>query len=346
MYTYPYPNNPHYFSPIKTTASEHSMRDSLYEYLEMKIHSSFDFNKIKKVTVLGSFDRSCEISKFEKTGKLFNYMRPTIHINNTSAEIRCFPGIDYVFHYSNIISTYSNILNHPIHINCILPNEELCWNEICNSSLNSLPQVDTIIMGYVEGLDFISNDSKWSGSGTFLYKKITISSGDALLLGCKHTYWGEIAGRIVTFLAMLGVKKIIYAGKLGTLNPLYLPNNTIATGDCSLLPNGKLIKWNNLFSSKSNDIIKYGTHITIPSVLQETKNWVRNTKPLFSFVDPEIGHMAYAALNSNIQFSYLHIVSDNLSKKYSFDLSNERKEDVIISRKKLLEIISTNILEL
>lgn len=54
-------------------------------------------------------------------------------------------------------------------------------------------------MGYVEGLDFLSDDKEWKGRGNFLYKQIKIKSGNAILLGCKHTYWGEIAGRIISF---------------------------------------------------------------------------------------------------------------------------------------------------
>lgn len=59
-----------------------------------------------------------------------------------------------------------------------------------------------------------------------------------------------------------------------------------------------------------------------------------------------IGHMAYAAQNTNIKFSYLHVVSDNLSHKYSFDLSNERKDNVIENSKALMRIIGQAIVEI
>lgn len=227
-----------------------------------------------------------------------------------------------------------------------IPSEEQCWNEICKSSLSNIPKVDTVVMGYVEGLDFLSNDKEWKGSGNFLYKQIKIKSGNAVLLGCKHTYWGEIAGRIVTFLSLLGVKQIIYSGKLGTLNASYVPNEIIATGNVSLLPNGEIVTWNNMFETVSSEYIRFGKHITLPSVLQETKQWVEDSSQEYSFVDPEIGHMAYAAQNTNIKFSYLHVVSDNLSHKYSFDLSNERKNIVIDNRKALMRIIGQAIVKL
>ena len=121
----------------------------------------------------------------------------------------------------------------------------------------------------------------WNGKGNFLYKRIKIKSGDAILLGCKHTYWGEIAGRIVTFLSLLGVKRIIYLGKLGILNASFVPNEIIATGNTSLLPNGEIITWENMFETVSNENIRYGRHVTLPSVLQETMQWVKNTNQEF-----------------------------------------------------------------
>ena len=199
-------------------------------------------------------------------------------------------------------------------------------------------------MGYVEGLDFLSSDTTWQGSGNFLYKTLKTKSGTALLLGCKHTFWGEIAGRIVTYLAEMGVKRIIYSGKLGTLNPNLVPNQCLATGNSSILPNGQVVIWKNLFENINHHEIFHGVHITMPSVLQENINWALTKKETISFVDPEIGHMAYAAQTSGIEYSYLHIISDNLSCKYQYDLSNERENNVITYRQILLKIIGQAII--
>ena len=40
-----------------------------------------------------------------------------------------------------------------------------------------------------------------------------------------------------------------------------------------------------------------------------------------------------------MQFGYLHIVSDNLAKKYVQDLSNERRGDVLRGRRKLMAVV-------
>lgn len=346
MYKYPMPIDKNYFSLLQMSPQIHSMGDSLYSYLKIKIHSNLELDKIKKINIIGKFDRSNGVSNNEKDGKLFNFMRPTINLCGDEVELRCFPGIDYVFHFSNVLSSYSYLMNYKIDINCMLPSEEICWKELCNSSLKNIPKVDTVIMGYVEGLDFLSYDKEWLGEGNFLYKRINTKSGKAILLGCKHTYWGEIAGRIIVFLSMLGVKRVIYSGKLGTLDSQCIPNESIATGNMSRLPNGELVIWDNLFESYTSPLINKGAHITVPSVLQETKWWVEQTKNEFMFVDPEIGHMAYAAQQNNIQYSYLHIVSDNLSRKYSYDLSNERKIEVISKRCELMKTIGEAIRQL
>lgn len=63
-----------------------------------------------------------------------------------------------------------------------------CWKALEESTLKYIPRVDTVIMGYVEGLEFLSEDKNWQGNGNFLYKSIKIKSGQAILLGCKHTF--------------------------------------------------------------------------------------------------------------------------------------------------------------
>jgi hypothetical protein len=74
----------------------------------------------------------------------------------------------------------------------------------------------------------------------------------------------------------------------------------------------------------------------MPSVLDKTKDWVLSAEIKYDFVDPEIGQMAKAAEEGGAQYGYLHIISDNLAKKYERDLSNERFADVIQSRKRLM----------
>lgn len=341
MYYYPI-DSMEYFSKLLTISPNmHTMGSSLKRYMEIKIHPLLNRNNYSQIVVQNKFDRSCGISSKEKSDKLFNYIRPTATLRGTTININCFPGIDYIFHYGNILKSYLALTNKKVNIIHNIPNENDCWKAIAESGLKCIPKPHTVIMGYVEGLQWISNDSMWQGDGNFLWKRVNLSTGEGILLGCKHTYWGEIAGRIVSFLAMNGVKRIIYSGKLGTLNPHLTPNTTIATGNSSILPNGKSICWTNIFENIVDEQVYNGVHITVPSVLQETNDWLNMHKYDIDFVDPEIGHMALAAQRSQIEFSYFHIISDNLAKKYETDLSNERNKEVIDNRKKLFHKMGT-----
>lgn len=342
MYTYP--SKPDLFKElIRTNSKQHSMGESLKTYLELKIHPYLSLCNYDRIRVVGKFDRTAGVSANEKD-KTFNWIRPTaVKKGNNTLELRCFPGKDYVYHYANIVNVYmSQYLDYNATIYYNIPSEMECWEAIEKSELKNLPSVKTVIMGYVEGLAFLSKDKEWIDCGMYQYNYI---SDDAILLGCKHTYWGDIAGRIVTYLSSRGTQQVIYAGKLGTLNESIVPNTCIATGNKSILPNGKSVTWENLFSPNSHSSIIEGVHITLPSVLQETKEWVECNKLRAQYVDPEIGHMAYAAKQNRIRFSYLHIISDNISAKYSEDLSNERILEVIEKRKGLLHIIGNCIRE-
>lgn len=346
MYNYPV-NDFNYFSKLLDVSPNfHSMGNSLIRYMKIKVHPLLDKCDYKKVVVQGLFDRSSGISSKEKNDKLFNYIRPTAITRKTILYINCFPGIDYVFHYGNIMKSYISLTHRKIKVSHVLPSEEECWQAIAESEMKYIPKPHTVIMGYVEGLQDISTDATWHGTGNYLWKYVHLSSGDGILLGCKHTYWGEIAGRIVKYLALNGVKRVIYSGKLGTLNPDLVPNLTIATGNTSILPNGQIVKWKNMFDGIIDSHVSYGVHMTVPSVLQETKEWLNSNRNIVDFVDPEIGHMAYVAENFGIEFSYFHIISDNLSSKFDSDLSNERRLEVIQNRKQLCKKIGKTILQL
>lgn len=341
-YHYPINSLDMFINPLAILPKQHTMGNSLIKYMEMKIPDKIIGGSFNKVIIKPCFDRSIGISKNEKNDKLFNYMRPTSYITKNTAYVNCFPGIDYVFHYGNILKTYLYLNNNNSNIEIVLPSEEDCFNALERSGIYRIPKVDTVILGNVEYLQSLSESKIWEGDSNFLWKRIG-DNKDALLLGCKHTYWGEISARLIMTLADLGVKKVIYSGKLGGINAEFVPNKLIATGNTSILPNGSKICWDNMFENIKDSVIREGTHITVPSVLQETKKWIRDYAYQYEFVDPEIGHMANAAINSNIKFSYLHIISDNLLVKYTEDLSNERKETVINNRRYLYKSIVNSI---
>ncbi len=314
----------------------HSMGKSLRGYIEMKLPDVLVNDKISEVHIVGNYDRSQGISPKEKNDKLFNYKRPTVVVKDHIAIINCYPGIDYVYHYASLVKTYLNILKKDKKVKVYFPSECNIEQQLKKSNLNNIPRCKTVILGYVVGFDYLSKDNIWQGNGDFLWKNIDNSK---ILLGCKHSYWGDIAGHIVSILAKQGVENVIYIGKLGTLDESNKPNEAIATGSKSIFLDGSSIEWNNIFDSEKSSLIKQGVHYTLPSIIQETKGWVDENKDLVDFVDPEIGHMARAANERGITFSYMHIISDNLSRKFDEDLSNERKQEILIKRKSLIRTI-------
>lgn len=303
---------------------DHTMGDALFDYIDMKIHPLLKEREYQNIWVIGNPDRSSGISKYEKQGKLFNWQRPTAEIQGDDLYIRVFPGREYVKHYATLIATYFSIQGKEWrHIRYVLPEEANAWKALISSNLSKVPAGDVAILGY--GLDKLIGDEEihWEGEGAFSWVTKKIGDKTVVYIGGRHSYWGDIAGRIVTMLAKQGFKQVIYVGKVGGMNSEGIPNQTLATGSSSFV-DGETIHWKNLFDFATEDKeVVFGKHYTIPSVLNETKEWLDGNKD-YAFVDNEIGFMAKAAISESIEFSYLHIISDNLHGGFKEDLTNER----------------------
>ena len=313
----------------------HSMEDSLFRYLDIKIHHLLKGRDFDSIIIEGDYDRAACISVNEKRDKLFNWKRPTAKIEGKNLVIKCFPGIDYMVHYS-LIKYYYYFINHRKVPKIIIrfPKGSGRCDSILLKYLSSIRDQDLVILGYVDKL--IEDFPPWEGNDNFSWKKLLVYGKKVTILGCKFSYWGDIAGKVVERLAKNGVRRVIYLGKLGSLNINHIPNTNLATGSESFV-GGKIVRWDNPFEGYQNDVVKFGRHFSLPSILLETKDWLAEYQDKYDFVDPEIGHMAKAANDNNISFGYMHIISDNLNKNYKEDLSNERDGNVIEKRKKLID---------
>ncbi len=323
---------------IVTNPKEHSMEDSIYRYLSMKVHELIEESDYDNITVVGEYDRCEGVSRFEKNDKLFNWQRPTAVLDERTLLIKCFPGRDYVRHYAAIIGTHLSLHQKDSSIvSYILPSEETCWETVIESNIRDVPSSPVAVLGY--GLPELTNFSKsWKGEGAFSWLQRPIQDQTFTFIGCRHSIWSDIGARVVQYLAFKGFEKIIYIGKLGSLNPEHRPNEYLATGNSSYIE-GEIIKWDSPFDHLDHStIIKVGKHYNCPSVLFETKTWLNRNKE-YDFIDPEIGQMARAALSTSVQCGYVHLICDNLSERYTEDLSNERKISVKEKRQKLLTII-------
>ena len=341
-----------FHSPTIASIHTHTMGTSLTEYLKMKVHPLIQQRSWDKILVIGDHQRDSSkvvIASNEKRDKPFNWMRPTVSSMvidppGGTLYLHVFPGRDYVEHYAAIIGTYLALQNQdssPV-VKFEYPSQETCLNAFSTSNLANLGAVDIVVLGYVEGLQSSwSQRANWedeSDANLFSWKTAITAQGHRVaLLGCRICFWGDIGGNLVRTLRSLnGAKCVLYVGKLGSLRPEHVPNRTLASGNQSFV-HGELVTWRNPLGPYLQHAasVVIGVHTCLASVLYETHDWLLSNQSRVDFVDPEIGQMAKASLDVGCQFGYLHIVSDNLARKFDRDLSNERLADVRRDRDQL-----------
>ena len=335
--------------PTIASVETHTMGQSLSEYLSMKVHPLIQNIDWCRIIVKGEYQRDpsvVRIASNEKTDKPFNWQRPTVSVVDTKTlQLHVFPGTDYVQHYAAILATYLSLKKGQQDVvQYTLPSQDQCLKPLLNSNLAEMGAVDIVVVGYVDRLERWT-EVPWEGnssSNLFSWKMITSKRGYRIaLLGCRICFWGDIGGNVVRALQRLnGAKCVLYVGKLGSLRADHVPNNRLATG-CQSLVRNELVTWVNPLEPhvERSPTVAFGVHCSQRSVLDETKEWFQAAEKRYDFVDPEIGHMAKASLEGRTDFGYLHIVSDNLARKYMHDLSNERLTDVVQDRKRLFSQI-------
>lgn len=322
--------------------ARHTMGEYLEGYIAIKMPSIIEKIAAEKVVVRGVYRRDAWLSyAAEKSGKIFNWKRPTYEVCGARCLLcNCFPGVDYVSHYAQLISAYSKIKRFKMRVDVEYPAvQDIVSTLKCKTNLLKVPRSDIVILGIVH--NFFHHE-EFCGDGDFMWKYVKVRGRSIVYLGCKFSIWGDIAGYVLRVLAENnGLDTLIYIGKLGTLRDKE-PNRLIATGDSSSIDKRK-VAWKNIFSDISDGSVIHGKHVTLPSVLQETKDWLRDNEEEFDFVDPEIGRIALAAQDVGVNFSYLHIISDSLKNKYPENLSNERKDAIVGKRiylsKKIRDIL-------
>ncbi|GGN24104.1 hypothetical protein GCM10011609_77390 [Lentzea pudingi] len=323
-------------SPIP--ADGHTMAaDSLLRYLQIKVHHLIQRESWNRIHVVGGYDRQAVISGHEKTGKLFNVERPTAEIHGRELVIKAFPGNDYVHHYALIIATYLAMTNKPADI----VRYELPDPVVCRAAVELLDldmDGDLVIVGW--GLAHLAPAADaWIYGPGYAWQQARLHGRRVIYLGFLHSIWGDVAGRVVTRLAELGARDVVYVGKVGALQPGVEPNTRLATGNTSLL-GGTTVTWHDFFGdfATAQPGVHTGLHVTSPSILLENQGWLTEHAE-HAFVDPEIGPMGAAAHHAGIGFGYLHVISNNLARHYPADLSNERGRDVVHRRSILVEQI-------
>ncbi|KAI0971038.1 hypothetical protein F4678DRAFT_461584 [Xylaria arbuscula] len=198
------------------------------------------------------------------------------------------------------------------------------------SNLSVFPQgIDTVVLGLVHRLDKLTGPTEWThpdATVCFAWTVWSFGSRRTTFIGFRPSFWGDISGEIVHFLAArCGVREILYFGKLGSVKRDMRPNKRLATGGRSLV-RGQGVEWENVLAAATVNAEK---DLVVLAGLPRS----------IDFVDPEVGMMAQAAVQSSVRFGYLHIVSDNVAEKYEEDLSNERMQGVLLRRAKLYTLV-------
>ncbi|WP_218920595.1 hypothetical protein [Lentzea guizhouensis] len=324
--------------PSPIAVDGHTMApDRLLRYLQIKVHHLIQDHDWDSIHVVGGYDREAVISAHEKTGKLFNFERPTADVQGRDLIVKAFPGADYVHHYALIIATYLSMTGKPADtVTYELPDPTLSRDAVGKLDLEL--DGDLVIVGW--GLaHLVPPDGVWNHGHGYAWQHTEIHGRRVVYLGFLHSIWGDVAGRVVTRLAELGAREVVYVGKVGALNPDIEPNTRLATGNTSLVGGG-FVTWPDFFSdfATAQAGVHTGVHVTSPSILLENRDWLTEHAE-HAFVDPEIGPMGVAARDAGIEFGYLHVISNNLARHYPADLSNERHSDVVRRRTVLIRQI-------
>ncbi len=330
-------SNCEYVHVLPAIAQEHSMEHALQNYLHKKIHNLVRINHdmFDRVKVVGNYDRSIHVSKDEKNDKLFNYKRPTACIDGGTLYLCCFPGGDYIYHYAKLMSSYFHHIGIKKQVSYLLADDTAIHNTFLETNIHQIPEAEIIIFGNIDKIGIFS-DQEFSGNGDFMWKTGVLNGKKVVLLGCTFSIWGDTGFHLIEVLVKTHPFSVfIYIGKLGVLDPQIPPNQYLATGSKSFVE-GECVEWDNVFSeSITHSSVILGEHITCPSVIDETKTYIKEVCKYGNMIDPEIGQMAKACNKNGKQFSYLHIISDNVVAPYEENLSNERKGSIREKRKAL-----------
>ncbi|PVH83754.1 hypothetical protein DL98DRAFT_615005 [Cadophora sp. DSE1049] len=345
--------------PITADPCTHTMGSVLSHYILPKVHTTIQANTFVSILVMGSHNRSppALITQNEKANKPFNWQRPTATILHTPEgnvlQLNVLPGQAYVEHYAALLSTYfasddfSGLRVPSVYY--LPPAVDACASIFAGSNLPYLGKIDIAILGYVDKLPRCAGSDSWEtgvgratdGGELFAWKKQVLPDGRLVaFIGCTACYWGDIGGQLIRALKVHNhVQEAIYIGKLGTLNEAHIPNSILATGSCSLFPDGSAMEWKSVLEEavKEASGVVHGVHFTGATSLSETKEWTREWMSKVDWVDPEIGHMAKVSSELGIGYGFLHVVSDNLSREGLEGLVDERKATIVADRMKLLK---------
>ncbi|WP_433683365.1 hypothetical protein [Nocardia sp. CA-119907] len=314
------------------------MGEQLHRYVLPKV-PELDLSDVQAIKVYGSPSLALLLNAKPLDTKLFNWRRPEFIRLGSFLHCVTSPGRDYTWHYAKLIATAGLIRGEQRPVLLTQPKRyEMDWF-IDRWLPHSLPDADVVVFGYVQQLFGREAEGvPWNHCHGFGWKHIDVAGASVLLLGCEFSYWGDLAGSLTAAILRREITSwVLYVGKLGSLDPSLAPNQWLATGQSSVV-DGVPFTWRGRlqYVRPTGRMLRDICHVTMPSVIDETREWAVEASQSCQVVDPEIGQMGRAAVKAGASFDYLHLVTDNLVKDFDQGLYDERSKHVASQRKSLL----------
>ncbi|MCY9783308.1 hypothetical protein KIK06_05295 [Nocardiopsis sp. EMB25] len=326
--------------PAAVISEDHTMGERLADYVLPKVPVDLLAATGGRAWVYPNRSLSFLLGGEKRQGKRFNWRRPYFTVADQVLHCVVPPGRDYTHHYTQLLRSACAFIGLAADVTTEPPAPGQGLEFVDHWLPDDLLVPDLALLGYVEPL-FHDHTTGWTHRPGFGWRTARIGSATVLLLGCEFSFWGDLAGDLVTALVARGhTGGVVYVGKLGGLQPDMVPNTLIVTGTTTRIENHTLTWDSSLDLTHAPPTIRTGTrHVTVPSVMDETRAWFRDHRDDFDIVDPEIGHMARAATTAGVSFDYLHIVTDNLNGTYEHGLYAERSAPVATRRRRCLRDI-------
>jgi hypothetical protein len=329
-----------YMDVRPVTAAEHTMGAQLPRYVLPKVPVGHLAACRGRALVHGGTDLELLAGGEKRHGKSFNWRRPAFEARHGT--LQCFtpPGRDYAYHYACLLAAACVIAGQPVAVEVELPAADETDAFIEQWLPADLPAFDVVVLGYVQHL--FPGADPWVTRTGFGWSAATVTARRLGLIGCEFSFWGDLAGALVSALARRGTRWVIYVGKVGALSGRHDPNQWIATGSSSWVE-GQTITWSSQLRCDPEIpcLLLDQSHVTVPSTLDETLGWYSAGVARWDLVDPEIGRMAAAARTCGIQFDYVHIVTDSLAGIHPEGLYDERSASIADRRRTCLSRIAT-----
>ncbi|KAM7206569.1 hypothetical protein V8F20_002695 [Naviculisporaceae sp. PSN 640] len=269
---------------IITDVNNHTMRTSLFPYIQQRIHQDLllpSDNKPypwKEIIVRPKYSRppnspDSRPANCEESDKKFNWHRPTTTILSPDRiALNCFPGLDYTEHYASLVASYLALSGQDAGIvRCVRPPADgrMCKSLLEDSNLSKMGHVDVVVLGHVDHLN-VPGVGMWEtgerpffpGGGRrtegikerllFSWRILRLRGGKKVAyLACMPTLWGDISYHLVQALHRFNKPEcLVYLGKAGPLSDWIRPNRYLATGNEAIIDNQR-IHWDNILEPES-----------------------------------------------------------------------------------------------